>query len=87
MSHTDQLSGDQPAGNAPGKRQFIAGARCPQCGQLDKIVMFERDGVKQVECVKCGYARSEGEDIAEHDEADASASSPGDIGVQIISLD
>ncbi len=75
---------DHPAGRAPVKRQFIAGARCPQCGQLDKIVMFERDGVKQVECVKCGYARSEGEEIAEQDDV---AAAPPQDDVQIIRLD
>lgn len=36
-------------------RRFIAGAVCPRCGLMDKIVMFEEDGAKHRECVSCGY--------------------------------
>ncbi len=38
------------------KRRFIAGATCPECHQMDKLVMF--DDEKQVrfrECVSCGF--------------------------------
>lgn len=36
------------------KRQFIAGATCPECGQMDKIQRVI-DGDKQwMECVACG---------------------------------
>jgi len=38
------------------KRQFIAGARCPQCHALDKV-RFCRDGEREwLECVACGRA-------------------------------
>ncbi len=41
--------------STPQKRQFIAGAVCPRCSQMDKIVMY-REGDKDFrECVSCGY--------------------------------
>jgi len=36
-------------------KRFIAGAVCPKCGEMDKIMMYQRDGVDQRECVRCGY--------------------------------
>ncbi|MBI2382218.1 MAG: YheV family putative metal-binding protein [Gammaproteobacteria bacterium] len=41
------------------KRRFIAGATCPACGQVDKLVLYYQDGVKVHECVRCGYKKSE----------------------------
>ena len=38
------------------KRRFIAGAVCPACSELDKIQMWDEDGVPHRECVACGYA-------------------------------
>lgn len=41
---------------APKKsRRFIAGAVCPECQQLDKIVTYKQDGEDIAECVSCGY--------------------------------
>lgn len=37
-------------------RRFVAGAKCPECQQIDKVVMFRLDGVQHRECVACGYA-------------------------------
>ena len=36
-------------------RRFIAGAVCPRCGELDKIVMLMDSKDKHRECVSCGY--------------------------------
>ena len=38
------------------KRRFIAGAVCPACSELDRIQMWDEDGVPHRECVACGYA-------------------------------
>ena len=38
------------------KRRFIAGAVCPACSEMDKIQMWDEDGVPHRECVACGYA-------------------------------
>ncbi len=35
-------------------RRFIAGAICPQCKAMDKIVLH-RNGGQQRECVACGF--------------------------------
>lgn len=38
------------------KRRFIAGAVCPACEQMDKVVMFDDDdGKRWRECVSCGF--------------------------------
>ncbi|WP_411177271.1 YheV family putative zinc ribbon protein [Pseudomonas sp.] len=37
-------------------KRFIAGAVCPACSQMDKIQIWNVDGVPNRECVACGYA-------------------------------
>jgi len=37
------------------KKRFIAGAVCPRCSEMDKIVMYETDEINYRECVECGY--------------------------------
>ncbi len=36
-------------------KRFIAGAVCPRCGEMDKIVMYREGDRSLRECVKCGY--------------------------------
>ena len=36
-------------------RRFIAGAVCPKCAVMDKLVVFKEDGNTFRECVNCGY--------------------------------
>jgi len=38
------------------KKRFIAGAVCPACSEMDRILMWDVDGVPHRECVACGYA-------------------------------
>lgn len=37
------------------KRRFIAGAVCPRCSELDKLVVYNEDARDYRECVSCGY--------------------------------
>ncbi len=38
-------------------KRFIAGAVCPKCAEMDKLVMYKNeDGVETRECVACGYS-------------------------------
>ena len=37
------------------KRRFIAGAVCPACEAMDKVVMYDADGKRWRECVGCGF--------------------------------
>jgi uncharacterized metal-binding protein (TIGR02443 family) len=37
------------------KKRFIAGAVCPRCGLMDKIVVFQRDNKEFRECVNCEF--------------------------------
>lgn len=37
------------------KRRFVAGAVCPRCSALDKLVVYSEDGKDYRECVSCGY--------------------------------
>jgi hypothetical protein len=39
------------------KRRFIAGASCPKCGALDKIVRVEEGESIRMECIACGMTR------------------------------
>ncbi|GAA6151447.1 YheV family putative zinc ribbon protein [Pseudoteredinibacter isoporae] len=36
-------------------KRFIAGAVCPKCSKMDKIVMYKEDGHDWRACVSCGY--------------------------------
>ena len=41
------------------KKRFIAGAVCPRCGELDRIVMLQpEEGPRQRACVACGFHES-----------------------------
>jgi len=37
------------------KRRFVAGAVCPRCSEMDKLVVYSEDGKDYRECVSCGY--------------------------------
>ena len=37
------------------KRRFVAGAVCPRCSEMDKLVVYNEDGKDYRECVACGY--------------------------------
>ena len=37
------------------KRRFVAGAVCPRCSEMDKLVVYNEDGKDYRECVNCGY--------------------------------
>lgn len=39
----------------PVKRRFIAGAVCPRCSEMDKIVNYRLGGKNYRECVACGF--------------------------------
>jgi hypothetical protein len=37
-------------------KRFIAGAVCPRCAEMDKLMMYADEDKQQVrECVRCGY--------------------------------
>ncbi|MEE4360424.1 MAG: YheV family putative zinc ribbon protein [Pseudomonadales bacterium] len=49
--------------NARRRKRFIAGAVCPRCGVLDRILMYEAETVEASaepaltrECVDCGFS-------------------------------
>ena len=37
------------------KRRFMAGAVCPRCSEMDKMVVYNLDGKDFRECVSCGF--------------------------------
>ncbi|WP_082859149.1 YheV family putative zinc ribbon protein [Microbulbifer sp. Q7] len=39
----------------PVKRRFIAGAVCPRCSEMDKIVNYKMGDKNYRECVACGF--------------------------------
>jgi len=36
-------------------RRFVAGAVCPRCSEMDKLVVYNHEGKDYRECVACGY--------------------------------
>ncbi len=36
-------------------RRFVAGAVCPRCSEMDKLVVYNDAGKDYRECVACGY--------------------------------
>ena len=43
----------------PAHKRFIAGAKCPNCGAMDSIMLYSEDDVEKIECIKCGYKESQ----------------------------
>ncbi|WP_238152093.1 YheV family putative zinc ribbon protein [Microbulbifer sp. A4B17] len=37
------------------KKRFIAGAVCPRCSEMDRIINYHKDGKNYRECVACGF--------------------------------
>lgn len=42
-------------GGKPLKKRFIAGAVCPRCSEMDRIVNYRQGGRNYRECVACGF--------------------------------
>lgn len=40
------------------KRRFIAGAKCPKCEAVDRIVMLTTNDAEWIECVECNYSEN-----------------------------
>ena len=36
-------------------KRFIAGAVCPRCEQMDKLVIYQKQAKDYRECVNCGF--------------------------------
>lgn len=36
-------------------KRFIAGAVCPRCGEMDRLVVYEKDDSTYKECVSCDF--------------------------------
>lgn len=44
------------------KKRFIAGAKCPQCGAMDTLMLYFENNVEKLACVKCDYAETQTND-------------------------
>ncbi|WOE31184.1 MULTISPECIES: YheV family putative zinc ribbon protein [unclassified Acinetobacter] len=40
------------------KRRFIAGAKCPKCQAVDRIVMLSSADDEWIECIECHYSEN-----------------------------
>lgn len=36
-------------------KRFIAGVVCPECSAMDKMQVYNHDGIDYRECVSCGF--------------------------------
>ena len=59
------------------KRRFIAGAKCPKCEALDRVVMLTSGDDEWIECIDCGY----GENRPMHVDEPQMPEQPDEIGV------
>ena len=59
------------------KRRFIAGAKCPKCDALDRVVMLTDNEHEWIECIECGY----NENRPTHVEPQHTTSEPDEVGV------
>lgn len=59
------------------KRRFIAGAKCPRCESMDRIVMLTTDDAEWIECIECDYS----ENRPTHVDAPEEPAIPDEIGV------
>lgn len=51
------------------KKQFIAGAICPNCSDIDSLILFSDD--QHIECVSCDFKKSsEQRDIGDFDSSE-----------------
>lgn len=39
-------------------KRFIAGAVCPRCGEMDRLMTFEHEGKTMRECVSCDFSEA-----------------------------
>ena len=44
-------------------KRFIAGAVCPKCGEMDKIVMYTDESGTYRECVACDFVQKQNFDF------------------------
>ena len=66
-------------------RRFIAGAVCPKCSEMDKIVMYTNDADEEVrECVSCGYSQTSTEQAEEDRRADELATRVTPVGGKVL---
>ena len=49
--------GQQDSSSARGKTRFIAGAVCPQCREIDRIVVRGSGAGREQACIACGYSQ------------------------------
>lgn len=41
------------------KKRFIAGAVCPKCAEMDRLVMYRNEADEEVrECISCGFVQT-----------------------------
>ena len=59
------------------KKRFIAGAKCPKCEAIDRIVMLTTTEDEWIECIECGYSENRPTHIDEHE----TPAIPDEIGV------
>lgn len=51
----DKHKSDQSHRPVEVKKRFIAGAVCPACGRMDKLVVYGSGSAQCRECVRCGF--------------------------------
>ena len=58
------------------KRRFIAGAKCPKCQAMDRVVMLTSNDDEWIECIECAYSEQRPTHVEPAEPAE-----PDEIGV------
>lgn len=71
-------------------RRFIAGAVCPKCAEMDRLIMYTNDEGSFRECVSCDYIDklTEQEDQTEPDVLDTRVNqlTPMELDEEVVAL-
>ncbi len=68
-------------------RRFIAGAVCPKCAEMDRLIIYSNDEGSFRECVSCDYIDKQ-EDLVEDDalETRVNQLTPMELDEEVVAL-
>jgi uncharacterized metal-binding protein (TIGR02443 family) len=41
------------------KKRFVAGAVCPNCKEMDTLMLYFENNVEKIQCVSCDFSKSQ----------------------------
>lgn len=66
------------------KKQFIAGASCPSCDNIDTLVLFSHD--QSISCVECDFTQTAAERDGKLSAENKQTNLKGNNTIQVVNL-